>query len=78
VYRETFAPAANAGSAATLLSQGPTSISFSNLRSEASSAGHTVFTIGEASWGPGKGYYTRIWAHQAAGWHIVFDQIIPD
>lgn len=78
VYREMFAPAANATSAATLLSQGPTSINFSALRSEASSAGDMVFTLGEARWGAGKGHYTRVWAHQADGWRIVFDQIIPD
>ncbi len=43
---------------------------------EAGSAGDFVFTLGEARWEGGAGYYCRIWVLTDAGWKIGYDQII--
>lgn len=43
---------------------------------EAGSAGDLVFTLGEARWQGGSGYYQRIWVLTSAGWKIGYDQII--
>lgn len=43
---------------------------------EAGAAGDLVFTLGEARWDGGSGYYCRIWVLQADGWKIAYDQII--
>lgn len=44
--------------------------------SEAGAAGDLVFTLGEARWEGGSGYYQRIWVLQAEGWRIGYDQIL--
>lgn len=43
---------------------------------EASSVGDMVFTLGEARWTGGAGYYCRIWVLQAEGWRVGYDQIM--
>lgn len=43
---------------------------------EAGTAGDLVFTLGEARWEGGSGYYCRIWVLQRDGWKIAFDQIL--
>lgn len=42
----------------------------------ASGNGDMVFTIGQARWEGGSGYYCRIWVLQAEGWRIGYDQIL--
>jgi ketosteroid isomerase-like protein len=43
---------------------------------EASANGDMVFTLGQARWEGGAGYYCRIWVLQAEGWRIGYDQIL--
>ncbi len=43
---------------------------------EAGAAGDLVFTLGQARWQGGSGYYCRIWVLQRDGWRIAFDQIL--
>ncbi len=43
---------------------------------EAGAAGDLVFTLGEARWEGGSGYYCRVWVLQGDGWKIAYDQII--
>ncbi len=43
---------------------------------EAGVAGDLVFTLGEARWEGGFGYYCRIWVLTSGGWKIGFDQIV--
>ena len=43
---------------------------------EAGAAGDLVFTLGEARWEGGSGFYQRIWVLTSAGWKIGYDQII--
>lgn len=64
-------PAAAAESAgAAGIQYGPPSIA------EAGAAGDMVFTLGEARWEGGAGYYGRVWVLTSAGWKIGYDQII--
>jgi len=46
------------------------------LIAEAGVAGDMVFTLGEARWEGGFGYYCRIWVLTSDGWKIGFDQIV--
>lgn len=54
---------------------------FTPLGGRASSAGDMVWTYGDARWteagGPRAGHYVRIWRHDAAGWALVYDMILP-
>lgn len=47
----------------------------------ASAAGDLVWTYGAARWARGEqtrtGYYVRLWQRQAAGWALVFAQLVP-
>ncbi|HYD89135.1 MAG TPA: hypothetical protein VEA80_16780 [Vitreimonas sp.] len=43
---------------------------------EAGAAGDMVFTLGEARWEGGAGYYCRIWVLTSAGWKIGYDQVL--
>lgn len=43
---------------------------------QASANGDMVFTLGQARWEGGSGYYCRIWVLQAEGWRIGYDQIL--
>jgi hypothetical protein len=56
-------------------------VSYVHRRTEASSGGDLVFTLGEAHWmqdGAAKqGFYARIWQYNVSGWRIVYDQLAP-
>jgi ketosteroid isomerase-like protein len=58
-----------------------TAIAFSPLGGQASSAGDLAWTYGMAKWPrDGKdhrGHYVRIWRKDAAGWRLVFDELLP-
>ncbi len=62
----------------------PPTIRFSPLGGLASSAGDLVWTYGEAHWTadakPQRASYARVWQKRAAGWRLVFDELIaaPD
>lgn len=43
---------------------------------QASGNGDMVFTLGQARWEGGSGYYCRIWVLQPEGWRIGYDQIL--
>lgn len=43
---------------------------------EASRLGDMVFTLGQARWTGGTGYYARIWVLQPEGWRVGFDEIM--
>lgn len=76
MHRNDIAPVIGAEAISAALEAGPRRIAFRQVRSDASANGDMVFTLGEACWDGGAGYYGRIWAHQAEGWRIVFDQIV--
>ncbi len=54
-------------------------VAYVHRRTEASSGGDLVFTLGEAHWSEGgaarQGFYARIWQYDVAGWRIVYDQL---
>ena len=85
-YRAVFAetgrmnrdnqPTASGRDAAATLA-GATPVAFSPPQVvHASGNGDMVFTIGQARWEGGSGYYCRIWVLQAEGWRIGYDQIL--
>jgi hypothetical protein len=85
-YRSVFAatgrmnreslPTASGRDAAVALA-GATPVAFSAPQIvEASGDGDMVFTLGQARWEGGSGYYCRIWVLQAEGWRIGYDQIL--
>ncbi len=76
VQRENASPAMTPETIAALLAQGPAAVTFGNLSTQTSAAGDMAFTIGDASWDGGDGFYTRVWVRAADGWRIVFDQIV--
>lgn len=49
-------------------------------RTETSSAGDLVFTLGHATWSRDRqqrqGFFARIWQHRPEGWRIVYDQLV--
>ncbi len=77
MHRQDAAPAIGVGAVSAALAEGPNRINFTPLRSDASAGGDMVFTLGEARWDGGSGYYGRIWSREADAWRIVFDQIVP-
>jgi ketosteroid isomerase-like protein len=77
VHRVNEAPAVGPADADTLLSTGPGSVALKQVRAVVAESGDMAFTVGEARWAGGSGYYTRMWAQQdGEGWRLVFDQII--
>lgn len=75
VNRDDQASAESVEAAAQLVGAGPVRYSAPEII-EAGAAGDLVFTLGEARWEGGAGYYCRIWVLTSAGWKIGFDQII--
>lgn len=59
----------------------PTTIAFSPLGGQASSAGDLAWTYGVAQWSregqAQRGHYVRIWRNDAAGWRLLFDELLP-
>ncbi|MFZ2030004.1 MAG: hypothetical protein WAU68_06840 [Vitreimonas sp.] len=81
VYRTARARAyGGAESEANLIYPAP-DVSYVHRRTEASSGGDLVFTLGEARWWQNgearQGFYARIWQYNVSGWRIVYDQIAP-
>jgi len=73
--RDNQPTALGRGLAAALAGEG--AIGFSPPQIVQSSAnGDMVFTLGQARWEDGSGYYCRIWVLQAEGWRIGYDQIL--
>lgn len=56
------------------------SIEFSPLGGQASSAGDLAWTYGAARWtkdgAEKRGHYVRIWRNDAAGWRLLFDELL--
>jgi hypothetical protein len=78
VQRMAIEPASDAAAIAAALAGGPAKADFRNLRTMTSPGGDMAFTVGEARWDGGGGYYTRVWTRLADGWRIMFDQLAFD
>lgn len=80
VYRAGQARAYGGAASAAMMAYPNGAIVYQVVRTEASTAGDLVFTLGEASWSrdgaPRYGYYGRIWQHRPEGWRIVYDQLV--
>ena len=70
-------PPASRDDLAAELATRPTTVAFSPLGGQASSAGDLAWTYGAAKWGEGRGHYVRIWRKDAAGWRLLFDELLP-
>lgn len=59
----------------------PPSIAFAPLGGQASNAGDLAWTYGVARWtkdgAEARGHYVRIWRNDAAGWRLLFDELLP-
>ena len=56
-------------------------IAYAPLGGSASTAGDLAWTYGAASWtakdaSPQRGHYVRIWRNDAAGWRLLFDELL--
>jgi hypothetical protein len=69
-------PASRAETEAELATR-PAAIAFSPLGGQASSAGDLAWTYGAAKWGEDRGHYVRVWRKDAAGWRLLFDELLP-
>ena len=76
VQGSALAPATTPAAVAKELATRAKTIEFSALGGEASKAGDLAWTYGDARWSGGRGHYVRIWQRRAAGWKLVFDQIL--
>jgi len=74
------APPASRAALEAELETRPTSIAFSQMGGQASSAGDLAWTYGHASWSaqgqPQRGHYVRIWRNDKAGWRLLFDELL--
>lgn len=66
----------------TELATRPARAQFSPLGGQASTAGDLAWTYGMAQWSAAdgktkKGHYVRIWRNDAAGWRLLFDELLP-
>lgn len=76
VSREDAAPVVGPDAARQALAAGPSSIDYeAPLRTEATA--DLAFTLSEARWEGGAGFYTRIWVLSDEGWKVAVDQMIP-
>lgn len=75
VNRDNQPSAETADAAAQLVGAGSVRYSAPQIL-EAGRAGDFVFTLGEARWEGGSGYYCRIWVLTDGGWKIGYDQIV--
>lgn len=74
-------PATDPATISEALKSWPASFQFGSAEGGgASDAGDLVWTHGPVEWTqdgkPGRGHYVRIWQRQAAGWRLVFAQLI--
>jgi ketosteroid isomerase-like protein len=74
------APPASRAELEAELATRATAIAFAPLGGSASTAGDLAWTYGSANWTKDgearRGHYVRIWRHDAAGWRLLFDEII--
>lgn len=81
VYRTARARAYGGDASEANLIYPAADVSYVHRRTESSSGGDLVFTLGEAHWtqnGEAKqGFYARMWQYNASGWRIVYDQLAP-
>jgi ketosteroid isomerase-like protein len=81
VYRTARARAYGGAESEANLLYPAAEVTYVHRRTESSSGGDLVFTLGEAHWwqnGEAKqGFYARIWQYNASGWRIVYDQLAP-
>ncbi|PZQ56333.1 MAG: DUF4440 domain-containing protein [Phenylobacterium zucineum] len=66
----------------TELATRPAKIAYSPLGGSASTAGDLAWTYGAAGWtgkdgSARRGHYVRIWRNDAAGWRLLFDELLP-
>ncbi|MBN8608648.1 MAG: hypothetical protein J0L81_17155 [Caulobacterales bacterium] len=73
--RDNQPTALGRGAAAALAGDGAIGFSAPQIV-QASGNGDMVFTLGQARWEGGSGYYCRIWVLQTEGWRIGYDQIL--
>jgi Domain of unknown function (DUF4440) len=80
VYRRDRPRATGDAASAANFSFPSPAVTYRLVRTEASSAGDLVFTLGEAAWPgdgePRRGYFARIWQYRPEGWRIVYDQLL--
>lgn len=80
VGSEAKPPTDRAGIAAELATR-PQAIAFAPLGGQASNAGDLAWTYGVAKWtkdgAEERGHYVRIWRNDAAGWRLLFDELLP-
>lgn len=81
VHRHGLPRAVGGAAAIAAMNQPTADVSYRTTRTEASSAGDLVFTLGEARWRANgrdiAGHYLRIWQYRPDGWRVVHDQIMP-
>lgn len=74
-------PPADRGELEAELATRATSIAYAPLGGQASSAGDLAWTYGVAKWSRDgedqRGHYVRIWRNDAAGWRLLFDELLP-
>jgi ketosteroid isomerase-like protein len=74
-------PAKTPAERAAAFAARPPTARFAHRGGGASAAGDLAWTYGEARWRDGEterlGYYVRVWQKRAAGWRLVFDELIP-
>jgi ketosteroid isomerase-like protein len=74
-------PASRAALEAELATRA-TAIAFSPLGGSASTAGDLAWTYGSAKWQADgqerRGHYVRVWRNDAAGWRLLFDELLPN
>ncbi len=54
----------------------PDAMKLAPLGGRAASGGDLVFTYGDARWSGGRGHYAHVWQKRAAGWKLVFAELI--
>jgi len=75
-------PPASRAELETELATRPAAIAYAPLGGSASSAGDLAWTYGAAQWTAQDGsaqraHYVRIWRNDAAGWRLLFDELLP-
>lgn len=74
-------PPANRAEMEAELATRAASITYGPLGGSASSAGDLAWTYGAAKWTESgaerRGHYVRIWRNDAAGWRLLFDELLP-
>jgi ketosteroid isomerase-like protein len=81
LYVAPLPPAKDRAAFETALAAWPGSFDMTQLGGEAAASADLVWTYGSARWTRGdqarRGHYVHVWQRQAAGWKLVFAEIIP-